>query len=336
MEEKNFEEISLRELIGILLKYKVLILVIVSIALLLSLAYAFLIAESIYQAEAEIEILSTNTGISSFDQEDDKKIIIDTYAEWVGDNRFLEKVSDRLESEDIDIDSKVLNDIIKANKGKDGKSISLVAKYKHKAEAAPIINAVVAVITEEAAAHIREQLNRQMLIVDEQIEQEELTYEKALSKYKEYASTPDSLSRLQTEKNIYESLIVELKAYLISGNIGQGQSKQKLMQDIAEIEENIVILQNKLFDSTYLDRTLIRSLNSSLERYESFSEEKEKLERAYSYYRDNSNIAVLSYGVEPDAASSPNRKVIILESLVIGMVIAILAAFTIEYFKNGK
>lgn len=336
MEEKNFEEISLRELIGILLKYKVLILIIVSIALLLSLAYAFLIAESIYQAEAEIEILPTSTGVDSFDQENDTKIIIDTYIEWVGDNRFLEKVSNRLESEDIDINSKVLNDIIKANKGKDGKSISLVAKYKHKAEAAPIINAVVAVITEEAAAHIREQLNRQMLMVDKQIELEELTYEKALSKYKEYASTPDSFSKLQAEKNINESLIVELKAYLISGNIGMGQSKQKLERDIAEIEKNIVVIQNKIVDATYLYETLIRSLNSSLERYEYLRGDKEKLEMAYLYYRDNSNIYVLSYGVEPDAASSPNRKVIILASLVIGMGIAILAAFTIEYFKNGK
>lgn len=336
MEERNPEEISLRELVGILLKHKILILGIVCIALLLSSVYVFLIADSIYQAKAGIEILPTSTGVSSFEKENEPKLIIDNYIEWLGDTKFLEKVSNRLESENISINEKVLNRIITANKGKDGKTVLLSVDYKQKKEVAPIINAIVAVITEEASVYVKERINKQMLIIDEQIELEELTYEDSLSKYREYISTPDSLSKLQSEININESLVVQLKANLMSGNIGQSQSKQKLEQDIAEIEEKIDIMQNKLIDATYLDRSLKRGLNSSLASYESLREVKDKLEMAYSYYRDNSNTDVLSYAVEPEGASWPNRKLIIFVSLIVGIGIAFLAAFAIEYFKYGK
>lgn len=336
MEQKNYEEISVRELIRILYKHRILIISAIGISLLLSFTYAFLIAESMYTAKADIAVTDIGTGVTSFDRENDPKTVIDVYLKWMNDLEFMDKVSRKLQSENINLDKNALNSIISATKGKDGVSMSITALHKEKDEAAPIANAAVAVLSEEASVYIRELIKQQITITEEQVRLGEESYQNALAEYKKYVSNPESLSKIQSRIDVLESVLVQLKANLMSGNYGQGISKQQLEKDIAEKEEKLNALHELLVDASYMDRALKRELNSSLSIFEARSEEVDKFRLAEEYYQEGSNIKIMSYATEPNSPISPKRKDIIILSLLAGACIGVLATFTIEYIRKTK
>ncbi len=336
MEEKNFEEISLKEIIEIINKHRLLIIAIVVASLLLSAVYAFLIAVPMYSAQAEIEIINIDTGVSSINNAINPKLVTDTLLAQIKDPQFLEQVSKSLGSNNLQIDIAAMTKIISATKGKDGKSISILARYKEKKDVPQIANVAANVLSDYSTIYLKDQIQQQKAITYEHIKLAKSYSEEALSKYKEYVSSPESLSKLQSELDIDKSIIVQLKANLISGNIGLGKSKEQLEQDIIKLEEEIPVLNEKLVDANSLDRILQEELDSSLEIYRSFNKEYNRMKLAESYYKDKTNINILAQAVEPESVSWPNRKLTVLVSLILGIGIAVFMAFAIEYFKNGK
>jgi capsular polysaccharide biosynthesis protein len=309
-------------------------MLIVGMALIISCIYAFMIAEPLYKAKAEIMVKNINTGVRAFDEVNEPKIIINEYMDILSDPDTIELAITKLQSESINIDKNAISKAITMSKGKDGISMTISAKYKDKAIVAPVINTMVKILNEQVSAYIREQIEQQIIINNEKIKVGEENYNRALVAYKEYMAKPESMYKLQSQIDINESLLVQLKASLLTGHIGQGKNRQQLEHDISVIEEGLNALYDKLLDESYLDRSLNSELNSILSINEIYNEENVKFKQAEIYYVDQSNIEVLAYAIDPEYPFSPRRKEIIIISLLAGACIGVLAVFTMEYLRR--
>ena len=103
MEEKNMDEISLREFIGIMYKYKILIIGVTILSGIISVFYSFFVAVPVYQAKAEVEINKIDTGVGKFDGDYNSNITIEALLEQMNDQQYGEQVSKVLESKNINI-----------------------------------------------------------------------------------------------------------------------------------------------------------------------------------------------------------------------------------------
>lgn len=336
MGEKGLKEISLGELAGILWRRRLLVIIIMIASLLISLAYAFFIAAPVYEAGAEIGVMSVNTGVSSFDEANSPKVLASILSKEVSGSEFINKLRKELESNGTQVNRAALKSAVSATLGKDGKTIFVQVKYKNKEELVPIVNAVVNILGREASSYLVDQIQQQIVITENQIKLGKAKSNEALSKYEVYTSSPNSSSSLQSDVDIAEALLVQLKANLISDNFGPNKSKKQLEQEIAKLEEEVRLLSEKLVDASSQDSLYQEELDSSLEIYKALNEEYNRLKFAKIYYTDNSNLELLSGPVEPVEASWPDKKLMVLVSLVLSICVAFSTAFIIERYKLKK
>ena len=285
------EEISLRELIEIMNKYKFLIIGVIILSAIISVFYSFFIAVPVYQAKAEVEINKVNTGVVAFDGNYNSSIIIDTLLKQMKDSNYTEQVSKVLESKNIHISNSDLATIISSSKGVNGRTIVLSVKYKEKKDVAYIANAAADVLCELSARYMLEEIRQQLAIAEEQIDLARKDVEVALLKYKENTVEQNDIDRRETGINIIEYLSAQL---------------------------------------AYDD------LIPSFEVYKLLKVDYNRLKLAETYLNANSNANILSHAIEPEAASSPNSKAIILLSVIAGLCIGILSAFAIEWSKYER
>lgn len=332
----SLEEISLWELAEILWKRRRLVAVIIIASLLAASAYAFYIAAPVYEAKAEIGVMAVNTGVSSFDEANNHKVLANMLSDEMSSSAFINRLAKELESNNIQVNKAALKSAISTEEAKDGRTIYIQTKYEDKEKLVPIVNAVVRVLDNTASNYVVEQIQQQMVITERQIKVGKAKSNEALAKYEEYTSDPNSSSSLRLDFDIAKALLVRLKANLISDDFGPDKSKKQLEQDIAKLEEEIQLLNEKLIDTSSQDSLYQEELDSSLAVYKALNEEYNRLKFAKIYYTDNSNLELLSGPAEPGEASWPDKKLIILASFVLGVGAAILTAFIFEWYKHRK
>ncbi len=330
------EEISLKELIEILNRYRLLIIGVIITSVVFSFVYSFFILEPIYYSQAEIEISGINTGVGIFEQKNHSAAITNELVDQSKNPQFKEQVSGVLADRGIQINGTDLSEILSLNIGKNGKTIILSVRYKVKKDVAQIANIAIDVLNQYSTDYLKKELKEMLAYSEERMEIGKANIEKALSKYKVYLAGPESIRKLQSEVNFSESLLVQLKADLISGNIGISSSKNQLEQDIRKLEGEIELLKEKLLEEYSKDKLYDEELKSLFRVYAPLEDDYNRLKLAELYQYNRSNIDILSYAVEPESDSSPDRKTIIILSLYAGIGIALLLVFTIEYCKHKK
>jgi len=334
MGEKELEEISIRELIKIFYKHRKLIAAFVTVSVLISVSYAFLLATPMYSAQSEIDVKGIATGVVSLDNTNTSQIITNELLKSVNNSQLMERTSKLLSSNDIMIDKAALSTILSVSAGADGKSVAISAKYKEKKTVAQIANAFADAVREYYTYYPIEKIQKQMIIAETQLKLAETNTEEELSSYREYISRPDSIGNLQSQLDINKDLLILLKANLLGKNIGEGKGISQIENDIVKLEEENQVLNEKLVEESYKDRLIKRELDFSIARYESLSDEYNKLRYAKIYYKDTSMVNILASAVEPAGATSPNRKLIVLISLVASICVGAFIAFMIEYYKS--
>ncbi len=242
------EEISFKELVGILYRNKILIIGIIIASVVLSVAYSFFIAVPMYHARVECEINGINTGVYTFDQENHPGAIADALIDKVRDPKFMEQVSKALAKNDVKISGTELGRTITFSKGIEGKSIIVSAKYSVKKDVAQIANIAADLLSEHSAIYLKDKLQQQLVTVGDQMKLAKANAETALSQYNEYLNGSESVSRLQSEVNMSEALLVQLKGNMISGNVGTGKSQYQLEQEIIDLEAKLQSLNGKFVD----------------------------------------------------------------------------------------
>ncbi|HYF75358.1 MAG TPA: Wzz/FepE/Etk N-terminal domain-containing protein, partial [Candidatus Nitrosocosmicus sp.] len=222
MKEKGLEEISLGELYEIVRKRRLLILGIIIASLLISAVYAFFLAVPVYKAEALLEVMDIDPGIESQNTAFKAENATNAYIRLLKTPQFINKLASELKAENINIDKAILSKVIAVKEEDDDESITLSAEYKEKAEVAAIVDASVAILCKEASMYAVTQIQREMTAVEERIKLGKAEYEKALTQYDKTSPGTETVSKLQSDLRVNEAILAQLKANLISGNVGYG------------------------------------------------------------------------------------------------------------------
>lgn len=332
----SLEELSLKELVKILYKYRVLIIRIVLIFVAFSFIYSYFIAVPMYQVQVECEIKGANTGVDAFEQDNYPIAITDAIFKELKDFKYMEQVSKILLNNNVTITGIDLSKIISFNKGPDNKSIIVSARYKSKKEVVLIANTAADVLSRYSSNYLKERLQQYLIMIEDQIELGKSKVEEALSQYENYLAGSESISELQEELDMNKMLLVQLKANLNNVSNHTGKSKTQLEKDIIDIENKIQSLKKKLRDENHRDKLYSEDLESLFSAYNSLGKEYNRLKLAELYLETKSNVSILSYAAEPESASWPNIKFIAAVSMTLGILISFFTAFTIEYFKLRK
>lgn len=223
MEEmQGMEEISLRELIEVLLKRKTIIASITLISILITGILSFFILDPVYETkmvlmasnfseklqsqqlngEAIDNILNT---ISQYPQ-----VTLETYRQQITAPRVMKKTIEDLGlEEDYDIETLAKN--IQLETIKDTNLISIKMKHKDPKQAAEIVNKVGENFMTFVSVKAKEQATRASAYVETQMAKEKEKLDEALVELKQFLSQPKGVSELSNELNARLSQVTEYK-----------------------------------------------------------------------------------------------------------------------------
>lgn len=222
MEQNNMEEISLRELIEILLKRKKIIAVITAASMIIALIYSFIILKPTYEAKMvmmtsnlgkqinnNIDVTKVDNLLNAMSQYPDMNI--ETYRQQITAPEVLKKTIKDLELED-EYRPSTLASSITLETVKDTQLITIKMKHNDSEKAAKIVNTLgnnfISFVTEKA----QERFAKTSEYVHTQMEAEKVKYEEALLELKEILSQPRGAQELGLELDSSFNQITEFKA----------------------------------------------------------------------------------------------------------------------------
>ena len=283
------EEISLRELIEILLKGKKLIAIITAIAIIATGLVSFLVLDPVYEAKTVLMASGVNakiqsqSGIQGIEELLDSmsqypQMSIEAYKEQINNPQILNQVIMELNLEEKEITRVSLKNMITLSTIKDTNLITIAVKNKDPMLAADIANTVAKKFTAHITEIAKSQADKSSNYIKTQMDIEKENLDAALLEYKNYLSQPKGLLELQKEVNSKTDLITQYKNDLLNAEIEEKKilaSLDTANKELANTSERIVLKKSIVEDSLlthYVDdidgNTLEDVLNIELESEE--------------------------------------------------------------------
>ncbi len=254
------EEISLRELIEILLKRKKIIAVITAVAIIASGVISFLVLDPVYEAKAILMASGINAkaqsqhgtqGIEELlnNMSQYPQMSIEAYKEQIKNPQILDQTIDELSLREQDINRVHLRDMITLNTIKDTNLITISVKNKDKVLAANIANTLAKKFTIHVSEIAKAQADKSSNHIKSQLEVEKENLDEAMLEYKNYLSQPQGLIELQKEVDSKTDLITQYKTDLLDAEIEEKKviaSLEVANKELQNTSEKIVL--NKSID----------------------------------------------------------------------------------------
>lgn len=327
--EQSIEEISLREIVEILLRGKKIIIWVTLIAMLLSAVFSFLIISPTYEVTAsvivkQIDGVGSNSVIGSILNEQTVPIntLISAFDNVITGRRILEQVR-KISPDFEDIQTEDLKEIIKINLVKDTTNVNITVNSNSPQDAMTLANIV---------------LNRFILFVEEQ--------------------NNDSLAN----KIIPIKRQMGMDMELLQDKITKGE------QELSKLDK-VIVYKKSIIDDPYLQELAARLGNTNVVNLSQLSVENETPNPAYMTVLDNitNNKLALSdlesqYSeikkaerkltqiakeagmkativrevIEPYKPIKPNKMLNISLSLFVGIILSTFYVFWMEYWNNSS
>lgn len=251
----DLEEISLRELIDILLKRKKLIAVITAVAIVASGVISFLVLDSVYEAKAILMASGVNaktqvqTGSQGIEEllnnmSQYPQMSIEAYKEQIKNPQILDQTIDELNLREQDINRVHLGDMITLNTIKDTSLITISVKNRDKVLAANIANTLAKKFTIHVSEIAKAQADKSSNHIKSQLEVEKENLDEAMLEYKNYLSQPQGLIELQKEVDSKTDLITQYKTDLLDAEIEEKRviaSLEVANKELQSTSEKIVL-----------------------------------------------------------------------------------------------
>lgn len=263
-ETQMIEEISLRELIEILIKRKKLIAIITATAILIAALFSFFILKPTYEAEmilmaSNVSENLTSGAINTGNLENMLDALskyptmsIETYRQQITTPEVMEKTIKDLNLEgEYTIDS--LADKIKLETIKDTNLIRIKMENTDPEKAAAIVNKVGENFTQVVSENIKERATSSSEYVKAQMEKEKEYYEEALLEQKELLSQPRGASELSLELNGKLEKITEYKNQLYDLNIRKSALEAAIKTSEATSSRGSSIILNRESGNILID-----------------------------------------------------------------------------------
>ena len=256
------QEISLRELIEVLLKNKLIIAGITAVCVLVAFAYSFYIAEPIYQAEAKLIVSDLKRNQPNIDN---IYGIIDNYASYpnftvasykdqIKNPEILYKVREQLQLKPEEYSLSGLANMITVDNPQNTNVLSIKVKEQNPELAAGIANTLAINFSDFISTLTQRQASKSLEYIVGQMKVEEENLNKVLTEYKTFLQQPRGVAELESEIGSKINLLTGLKEQLAQIDINSSIAKTTLNAAQRELDntERILTTKKSLIDDLAL------------------------------------------------------------------------------------
>ena len=309
----NYTEISLRELIEVLLKGWRLIAIITAVCLLFSGVFSFFIQEPTYEANTILmasfaknstnssgirNILMTSLGtdkstILENDTEDISSILdsiatypimtIHTYKEQIKSPQLLQQVIVELELGKYNINRNSLAEMIEIENIKDTNLIAIKVTHNDPKLAANIANVISKKSTVFVTDIAKQQASRSSQYLKEQMEVEKKNLDEATLELKELISQPRGVNELNEEFNSKLLMITNYKTQIVEKEVELNKVKAGLTAAEQELKNTpkIFVTTKSVGDDPLLNQILAETKDISAKNTAKITMESEEMNEGY-------------------------------------------------------
>ncbi|WP_372995845.1 GumC family protein [Lutispora sp.] len=235
------EDISLRELIEILLRGKKIITLITVIAILVSGIINYMVLEPEYEGKVVLmasginsrqqtvpQAIGVEAVLNTLSQYQYSQMSIETYKEQINNPQVLQQTIDELKLSEYGITRRSLKGRVSLATIKDTNLITITVNYSDNKLAADIANTIAKKFTDFVSEKSKEQAAKSSNYIKQQMDVEKENLDKVLLEYKDYLSQPRGLNELQKELDSKLTLITQYKTDLLNSNIEEQKTKASL------------------------------------------------------------------------------------------------------------
>ena len=295
------EEISLRELIEVLLKRIKLIVIITAAAILASGIISFQVLDPVYEAKTILMASGMNTKAQPQTDQGIEELLdnmsrypqmsIEAYKEQIKNPQILDQTIAELKLDEQDISRVNLSDMITLSTIKDTNLITISVKHNDKALAADIANTVAKKFTVHVSEIAKTQAEKSSNYIKTQLEIEKKNLDEALLEYKNYLSQPKGLIELQKEVNSKTDLITQYKTDLLNAEIEERKltaSLEAANKELEKTSEKIVLMKSIADDSLLTQYAADQDGKATVDVLD-ISLESEEINEVYTYLKSQVN-----------------------------------------------
>lgn len=254
---QDYDEISLREVIEVLINRKKLIAVITVIAILVAGVFSYFIIDPTYEAKTilmasfatdKLTNLNSNTGDveSMLDSISTYPVLtIQTYTEQIKSPEILQQTIDELELDKLDIKRNSLANMINLETIKDTNLIAVKVKCSDPELASDIANTLAKNFTNFITKVSKDRASRSSQFLKNQLEVEKSKLDEALLELKTFLSQPRGLDELKSEYTSKIELLTNYKTQLVEKEVEVNKLEAGLATAKKDLEDTPEILVTK-------------------------------------------------------------------------------------------
>jgi uncharacterized protein involved in exopolysaccharide biosynthesis len=255
------EEISLRELIEVLLRGKWIIAAITIIAMLVSGIFSFFIISPTYEARTTLMVSplvpknppptqesAYNTLLSYLSQY--PQMTLETYRVQVTNPHILNQVIKDLNLDPEKYDLNSLRDAIDVEAVKDTNLIRITVKDKNPEMAARMANTLAPRFVDFLSNALQEQMGKSAAFLKTQMQEEQKNLQAATEELKKFMAQPQSVNELQQDIEAKLKLITDFKTQLVQLDVDEKATRASLESARARLskEPKFLDLQKSVID----------------------------------------------------------------------------------------
>ena len=308
---EGYDEISLREIIEVLLKGWRLIAIITAICVLFSSVFSFFIQEPVYEAKtilmASFAKATTPKGntilMKSIDsdkltnwQDNSEEIAgildsisanltmnVQTYKEQIESSKILQQVIDEMDLGKIGINRSVLRGLVELETIKDTNLINIKVTHKDPMLAAEIANTLTKVFAASITDMTRQQTSKSAQFLKEQMEIEKRNLDEATLEQKEFLSQPRGVDELRQEFDSKLLMLTTFKTQLVEKEVELNKIIAGLTASEKELKNTpqVIVTKKSVGKDPLLNQIIAEANGTSIKDAAQITMESEEINEEY-------------------------------------------------------
>jgi len=287
------EEISLRELIEVLLQGKWIIGGITIIALLISGIMSFYVMDPTYEARATMLVIQPKIEVKGIDNSalsvyleslsETLQLSLDTYKNQVKNPAILDRVRKELDLDPKKYTIRSLSNMIKVSVPDKTNLIEIVITHQDPQLAADLANTV----AKEFVGFINDQgkkrVDQSILVLENQLTTEKQNLDEALDEYTRFLSETRGVAHLEKAYEAKIILLTELQTDLVATRVELSANKAGLAEGEKSLKNisPVIITEKSLGQDELLREYAKEEINGDLSRLAGIKMESEEVNEAY-------------------------------------------------------
>jgi uncharacterized protein involved in exopolysaccharide biosynthesis len=292
---ENYNEITLRDIIQVLLNGWRLIAIITAICLLFSGIFSFFIQEPVYEAKTilmasfateKLTVLQNNPEdvagildtISAY-----PTMTIQTYKEQIKSSKILQQVIDKMELGKYGINRGMLREMVALETIKDTNLIAVKLTHKDPQLAADIANTLTNVFIESITYMTRQQASKSSQFLKGQLEVEKKNLDEVTIELKEYLSQPRGANELRQEFDSKLLMLTTFKTQLVEKEVELNKAKAALVASEIELRSTpqLIVTKKSVGQDSLLNQVVADANGTSIKDAAQITMESQEINEGY-------------------------------------------------------